>query len=142
MYDLERFVDAQQRVYDDVLVELRAGRKRSHWMWFVFPQIEGLGGSAMAVKYAIASLEAAREYLLHPVLGHRLRECTRLVLDIDGRPLVDIFGATDALKFRSSMTLFACAAPDEPLFREALRKYCDSVQDPLTLERVSSSAGE
>ena len=135
-HDLQRFVDAQEGVYEDVRAELLTGTKRSHWMWFVFPQIEGLGRSELATRYAIASLEEARAYLSHPVLGHRLRECTRIVNNIEGRDLEDIFGGTDALKFRSSMTLFACAAPDEPVFQQALRKYNQSAHDPLTLERL------
>ena len=137
--DLERFVEAQEGVYDDVRAELRAGRKRSHWMWFVFPQLKGLGRSATAARYAIGSLDEARAYLAHPVLGRRLKECTQLVLDVDGRTLEDIFGGVDALKFRSSMTLFARAAPDEALFRAALAKYCNSKPDALTLELLAAA---
>ena len=137
--NLERFVDAQEGVYEDVRAELRAGRKRSHWMWFVFPQLKGLGRSATAARYAIGSIEEARAYLEHPVLGPRLKECTQLVIDIDGRPLEDIFGDTDALKFRSSMTLFARAAPDEPLFPAALAKYSNAEPDALTLELLAAA---
>ncbi|MEO8408514.1 MAG: DUF1810 domain-containing protein, partial [Oxalobacteraceae bacterium] len=106
-YNLQRFVDAQTPVYDTVCAELRAGRKRSHWMWFIFPQIEGLGSSAMARKFAIASVEEAQAYLAHPVLGPRLRQCSRFVADLDGRAIDAIFGYPDDMKFQSSMTLFA-----------------------------------
>src|SRR6187402_3110421 len=111
-FHLQRFVDAQQPVYTAVLAELRAGRKRSHWMWFVFPQLTGLGHSAMAHHYAIASLDEARSYLSHPVLGARLRECSALVLALDHRSIHEIFGSPDDLKFHSSMTLFDRAEPD------------------------------
>jgi uncharacterized protein (DUF1810 family) len=135
-YNLERFVEAQAPVYEEVRAELRAGRKRSHWMWFVFPQIAGLGGSAMAVRYAISSREEAAAYLAHPLLGPRLRECAGLVLQVEGRPLDEILGEIDALKFRSSMTLFAHAADDNQLFLDALRKYFAGEADPLTLARL------
>lgn len=135
-YDLQRFVDAQAAVIDDVLRELRQGRKRSHWMWFVFPQIHGLGSSPTAVRYAITSLAEAKAYLAHPVLGPRLRECTQLVLQVQGRSAREIFGQPDDMKFRSSMTLFARAAPDEPLFSEAIREYFDGRLDAPTLERL------
>ena len=120
MSDLSRFVDAQARVYDDALSELRAGRKTSHWMWFVFPQIAGLGRSPTAQRYAIASLAEAEAYVAHPVLGERLRECARVLTELEGRSAEQVFGGLDALKLRSSMTLFARAAPDEPLFRDVL----------------------
>jgi len=135
-HDLERFVDAQARVYENARAELLSGRKRSHWMWFVFPQIAGLGRSLMAEKYAIASLAEARAYLAHPLLGPRLEECTRIVNEIRDKSLREIFGAPDDLKFRSSMTLFAHAAPDDDVFRTALEKHCGSTEDPLTLERL------
>ncbi len=135
-YGLQRFVDAQTPVYERVKKELRAGRKESHWMWFVFPQIAGLGHSAMAEKYAIRSLAEAGAYLCHPLLGARLRECTQYVLDVKGRSAREIFGAPDDLKFRSSMTLFARAAPDNAPFREALETYFDGKEDPATLERL------
>ena len=122
-YNLQRFVDAQKSVYDRVLHELRAGAKESHWMWFVFPQIAGLGRSLTAVLYAMSSLDEAKAYLAHPVLGPRLRECSKLLLETQGRTARQIFGAVDALKFRSSMTLFMRAAPEEPLFAECLRKF-------------------
>ena len=133
---LERFVEAQAPVYDQALGELRAGRKQSHWMWFVFPQIAGLGHSVMAQTYAIQSLEEARAYLAHPLLGSRLRECCRAVMDIEGKSAHEIFGSPDDLKFRSSMTLFAHAAPDERLFRATLEKYFDGEADALTLEKL------
>jgi uncharacterized protein (DUF1810 family) len=117
-YNLARFVDAQEPVYADVVAELRAGRKRTHWMWFVFPQIQGLGPSETAQWFAIRSLDEARAYLAHPVLGARLRECTRIVLDIEGRTASEIFGYPDDLKFRSSLTLFARAAGGD-VFGEA-----------------------
>jgi uncharacterized protein (DUF1810 family) len=135
-YDLQRFVDAQDTVYAQVVAELRAGRKRSHWMWYVFPQIEGLGESAMAQRFAISSLDEAQAYLRHPVLGERLRESTRLVNHVEGRPIEDIFGYPDVLKFRSSMTLFARATKDDDVFVEALRKYFDGEPDPQTLRRI------
>ena len=134
--DLARFVLAQGAVYDQVLSELRAGRKRSHWMWFVFPQLAGLGHSAMAQHYAIGSLEEARAYLAHPVLGVRLRECSRLVLDAPGDDAHAIFGSPDDLKFHSSMTLFDRVAPEETVFRECLQKYFGGRADALTLARL------
>ena len=134
-FDLERFVTAQAPVMAGVRAELEAGAKRSHWMWFVFPQIAGLGHSAISRRYAIASLDEARAYLAHPVLGPRLVECTRLVLALDGRPAADIFGHPDDLKFRSSMTLFARAS-DAPEFRRALEKYFGGEEDTATLERL------
>src|ERR1700761_5048249 len=121
-HDLQRFVDAQAPVWPQVREELRRGRRASHWMWFVFPQLRGLGHSAMAQRYAIASLEEARAYLAHPVLGARLHECTALVLAAKNRTLAQIFGAPDDMKFCSSMTLFCHAAPQEKLFRDALDK--------------------
>jgi uncharacterized protein (DUF1810 family) len=132
-FDLERFVAAQANVIERVRDELQWGRKQSHWMWFVFPQLAGLGFSPMAQRYAIASLAEARAYLAHPVLGTRLRECTELVLAIDGKSAHDIFGAPDDLKFRSCLTLFAEAAPDEIVFNVALEKYFEGAKDPRTL---------
>jgi uncharacterized protein (DUF1810 family) len=133
-FDLTRFVDAQASTYETALAELRAGRKRSHWMWFVFPQVAGLGSSPMAQRYAISGLEEARAYLDHPLLGPRLRACTAAVNAVEGRSAHEIFGGPDDLKFRSSLTLFAAAAPDEPLFRLALEKYFDGAPDPRTLQ--------
>ena len=134
--DLERFVAAQDPIYDRVVAELRAGRKTTHWMWFVFPQIAGLGRSPASVRYALASLEEARAYLDHPILGARLRECTQIVADHSGLTAFDIFGGIDALKLHSSMTLFAHAAPDDPLFRTVLDRYFDAQADPQTLKRI------
>ena len=135
-YNLERFVEAQEPVYQRVCGELRRGQKTSHWMWFIFPQIRGLGHSPMAQKYAIASLAEAQAYLGHPILGPRLRECTQLVVDVEGRTASEIFGYPDDIKFRSSMTLFALAAPDDALFKTALTRYFPSGPDPETLARV------
>lgn len=136
VHDLQRFVSAQDGVYPAVQAELRAGRKRSHWMWFIFPQIAGLGFSAVAQRYAIASLAEASAYLAHPVLGERLRECTRLVLAVQERSINAIFGSPDDMKFHSCMTLFAQAAPDESLFKDALKKYFDGAPDTATLVRL------
>jgi uncharacterized protein (DUF1810 family) len=135
-FQLRRFVDAQQPVYETVLSELRAGRKRSHWMWFIFPQIAGLGHSAMADKFALSSLEEAVAYLADPVLGRRLRECSMLVGGIEGRSIAEIFGHPDDMKFRSSMTLFSQAAPQEPIFATCLKKYFGGEPDPPTLARL------
>jgi uncharacterized protein (DUF1810 family) len=136
-FNLQRFVDAQERVYPQVCAELRARRKESHWMWFVFPQIAGLGQSATSSHFAIASLDEARAYLAHPILGPRLRECVRLTLAIDGRTAREIFGPVDAMKFRSSLTVFANAVSDEPLFAECLDKFFSGSSDPATLERLA-----
>ena len=134
--NLERFVEAQAPVYDRALAELKAGRKQSHWMWFVFPQIAGLGRSPMAQHYAIQTLAEARTYLAHPLLGMRLRECTRAVLDVEGKTAHEIFGSPDDLKFCSSMTLFDLAAPDD-IFRTALEKYFSGEEDALTVEKLT-----
>jgi len=139
-YNLQRFVDAQAPVYSRVLAELRAGQKQSHWMWFVFPQLTGLGRSPIAQKFAIGSLDEAKAYLEHEVLGSRLRECTRLVIAAAGRPLGEILGFPDDLKFRSSMTLFDRAAREEDSeFREALRVFFDGAPDARTLELLGIS---
>jgi uncharacterized protein (DUF1810 family) len=135
-FDFERFLSAQQAVFAQVCAELRAGRKRSHWMWFIFPQIEGLGSSPMARRYAIRSRAEAAAYGSHPVLGARLRESTRLVNQVEGRTVDEIFGYPDDLKFRSSMTLFAEACADNQPFREALKKYFGGEGDPLTLAKI------
>lgn len=140
-FELQRFVDAQAPVIDAVRHELRGGRKRSHWMWFVFPQLAGLGRSAMAQRYAIASLAEARAYLAHPLLGPRLRECSALVLAVEGCDIHEIFGAPDDLKFWSSMTLFDAADPSEPVFRDCLHKYFDSRRDRETLVRIEGGDG-
>jgi uncharacterized protein (DUF1810 family) len=133
-YNLQRFLDTQEGVYDTVLDEMRAGRKSSHWIWFIFPQIAGLGHSGMAQKFAIGSLDEAKAYLQHPTLGPRLRACTQLVLDVNGRSAEEIFGYPDYLKFRSCMTLFLTAAPDNTIFKAALLKYFDGKPDQLTLD--------
>ncbi|QGM44939.1 DUF1810 domain-containing protein [Methylocystis heyeri] len=138
-FDLSRFLSAQSATLDRALAELRAGKKSSHWMWFVFPQIRGLGASPMAQKYAIGSLEEARAYLGHPLLGSRLLECVRLVVE-RGKPIEEIFGYPDWLKFRSSVTLFAAAAPGEPIFEQALARCCAGAADPLTLEKLRQNA--
>lgn len=135
-WDLERFVAAQAPIYDRALAELRAGRKQAHWMWFVFPQIAGLGRSPMARSYAIASLAEAGAYLAHPVLGARLRESTRAAL-ASGRSASAVFGSPDDLKFRSSMTLFGAADPEAPLFRQALDAMCGGEADRVTLDRLA-----
>jgi uncharacterized protein (DUF1810 family) len=136
-YDLKRFEAAQEGVYARVCEELKAGEKRSHWMWFIFPQIRGLGRSPMAERFAIGSLEEARAYLEHPVLGGRLRECTELVNAVEGRTASEIFGFPDDLKFCSSMTLFAKAGDEKGSpFEEALRKYFQGRMDKGTLERI------
>jgi uncharacterized protein (DUF1810 family) len=137
-YDLGRFVEAQDRVLSRVRAELQAGHKQSHWMWFVFPQLAGLGSSATAREYAISSLDEARAYLGHELLGQRLRECTHLVNEVQGRTIEQILGYPDSLKFRSCMTLFAraAAAADDAhgarVFRTALEKYFAGEEDPLT----------
>ena len=133
-FKLRRFVDAQDLVYRSVISELRAGVKQSHWMWFVFPQVAGLGRSATAELYAIQSLDEAKAYLAHALLGGRLRECTQLKLDMRDKTARQILGNPDDLKFFSSMTLFAHAAPTEPLFRDALAKYFDGREDAMTAE--------
>ena len=136
-FDLDRFLGAQDPVFCDVLGELARGRKQSHWMWFVFPQIAGLGFSAMSQRYAIGSRTETEAYLAHPVLGPRLIECTRLVLAVEGRTINAILGAPDDAKFRSSMTLFD-AASDEAVFDEALARYFAGERDGATLEILAS----
>jgi len=140
LHDLGRFVEAQEPVYAHVRTELEAGRKRTHWMWFVFPQLRGLGESPTSRRFAIASLAEARAYLEHPLLGPRLLECTRLVNAVESRSLTEIFGFPDELKFRSCMTLFAAAGgPDQALFDAALRKYCGGMPDERTLALLTPS---
>jgi len=132
---LQRFVNAQAPVFDAALSELKSGQKRSHWMWFVFPQLRGLGQSSMAQVYGIGSLEEARAYLGHPVLGSRLKLCAETVLAVEGRSLHEIFGSPDDRKFCSSMTLFARASSNnENVFRQALNRYCEGRLDPRTEE--------
>lgn len=132
-FDLTRFVDAQETVYGNVVAELSRGRKQSHWMWFIFPQIAGLGFSAMAQRYAIGSREEAIAYLAQPTLGPRLLECTRLVLAIEGKSIHDIFGSPDDVKFRSSMTLFG-AVSNDAIFDAAIAKYFSGDKDLATLD--------
>ena len=136
-YDLQRYVDAQERVYRTVVEELTAGRKRSHWMWFVFPQLRGLGSSPTAVRYGIGSIDEARAYLAHQLLGPRLRECARLVAAIDGRSAEEVFGWPDDLKLRSSMTLFSHAAADNHDFVAVLERFYDGEEDPATVARLT-----
>ena len=133
-HDLQRFVEAQDEVIEQVKRELRSGRKRTHWMWFVFPQMAGLGSSRMAQRYAIGSREEAEAYLAHPTLGPRLRECTGLVNAVESRTADEIFGSPDDLKFRSSMTLFDAVADDPEPFETALERYYDGDRDERTLE--------
>ncbi len=135
-FDLRRFLDAQAHTYDQALAELRAGEKRTHWMWFVFPQVAGLGRSGMAQRFAISGLEEARAYLAHPTLGRRLVECARTLTALDTEDAAEILGPVDAMKLRSSMTLFAQAAPDEPVFREVLERYFDGQPDAATDQRL------
>ncbi len=138
-YDLERFVAAQEGVYERALGELRSGRKRSHWMWFIFPQIAGLGSSAMAQRYAIADLEEARAYLAHPVLGPRLIECAEAVLAVQGKTAYEIFGSPDDLKLRSCATLFSQVSPPGSVFHRLIHQYFNDEPDPLTLDRLNRS---
>jgi uncharacterized protein (DUF1810 family) len=133
-FGLQRFVDAQNPVYESVCAELRSGHKQGHWIWFIFPQCRGLGSSAMATRFGISSRHEADAYLNHPLLGPRLEECTRLVNLIEGRSIGQIFGYPDDLKFRSSMTLFRIVAKDNRIFNYALEKYFDGDADPLTLD--------
>ena len=137
-HSLQRFVDAQDGVYETVCDELHDGHKRSHWMWFVFPQLRGLGHSERATYFGLASLEEARAYLVHPVLGARLRECTQLVMRVEHRTLAAIFGSPDDRKFHSCMTLFHRAAPDEPAFAQALQQYFGGVPDAATLALLAA----
>jgi uncharacterized protein (DUF1810 family) len=142
LYDLDRFVEAQDglagsaTVYEQALAELRAGSKRSHWMWFVFPQIAGLGLSAMSQRYAISSLAEARAYLHHPVLGSRIAECARALTGLDGHSAEEIFGVIDAVKLRSSMTLFARASDGDATYVAVLDRYFGGETDPQTDARL------
>ena len=136
VFDLDRFVQAQAPVYGTVLKELRAGHKRTHWMWFIFPQLAGLGSSEMAQRYAIASEDEAAAYLAHPVLGPRLRECASIVAALEDVTAEQVFGHPDELKFHSSMTLFADVAPDEAVFQACIDKYFDGEPDQETLARL------
>ena len=135
-FDLQRFVDAQAPVYDTAVAELRAGRKRSHWMWFIFPQIAGLGQSEMSQRYAIRSSDEAAAYLAHSLLGHRLNECAGIGAALDADAIEDVFPPPDDLKFHSSMTLFADVAPDVAVFQACIDKYFDGAPDRNTLARL------
>lgn len=140
-FDLDRFVSAQSGVFDTALSELRAGRKQSHWMWFIFPQMRGLGMSSTAQKYGVVSLDEAKAYLAHPVLGGRLRQCTEAVLQVEGRTLHEIFGSPDDMKFGSSMTLFARAeGRGDGVFCQAIDRYCGGKMDQRTLELLDRPA--
>jgi uncharacterized protein (DUF1810 family) len=140
VFDLERFVTAQAPVYGQVVSELKGGKKRGHWMWFVFPQLRGLGRSAMSAHYGIASAAEAAAYLEHALLGPRLRECTSLVVAIERATLLDVFGSPDDMKFKSCMTLFAHVAADADLFRAALDRYCAGQFDSKTLDLLERAA--
>ena len=133
-YNLLRFVDAQRDTYEEARRELANGRKTGHWIWFIFPQLHGLGRSEMAAFYGISGREEAAAYLAHPVLGPRLKECAGLMNGIEGRPAEDVLGGVDAMKFRSSMTLFAAVAQGDRVFQDALEKYFDGKPDPLTIQ--------
>ena len=139
-FNLQRFVEAQDRVYQSVLEELRGGHKRGHWMWYIFPQLLGLGGSAMSQEYAISSQDEAKAYWEHSILGARLRECTQLVLAVDARTAEQIFSYPDNLKFRSCMTLFEHSVPEPGIFRAALLRYCGGKPDHLTLDILNSKS--
>ncbi len=141
MFGLNRFIIAQDSVYDGVLKELKSGRKRSHWMWYIFPQVDGLGYSATSKRYAIKSMEETRAYLNHPVLGSRLAECANAVLAIEGRSASDIFGYPDDQKLKSSMTLFASVAGQDSLFARVLDKYFQGERDARTRQLLKSSKG-
>jgi len=138
-FDLERFVEAQAGSYERALAELRSGRKRTHWMWYVFPQMRGLGASALSRRYAIGSLEEARAYLAHPVLGPRLVECAEAVLALKGRSTRDIFGSPDDLKLRSSATLFAAASPPGSVFQQVIDQYFGGQADGRTLALIGAA---
>jgi len=135
-YNLQRFIEAQNGIFEQVCAQLQAGRKTGHWMWFIFPQIQGLGQSDLARRFAIGSREEATAYFKHAILGSRLRESSRLVTLVAGRSIRDIFGSPDDVKFHSSMTLFAHATPYNQVFMEALTKYCGGLFDRATLERL------
>ncbi len=139
IYNLQRFLDAQRDIYEQVLAELKFGRKRGHWIWYIFPQVNGLGDSAMSKRYALASKEEAQAYIQHDVLGQRLLECTRMVIDIDTDRIESIFDYPDDLKFRSCMTLFKASAIDNQVFVDALHKYFDGIDDQRTLKIMGLS---
>jgi uncharacterized protein (DUF1810 family) len=136
VFDLQRFVAAQDPVYAQITTELRRGRKTSHWMWFVFPQLSGLGSSYMARHYAISGPDEAKAYAAHHILGARLTECTQLVLDVENATAHEIFGSPDDLKFRSCMTLFSLCAEEPAIFQAALDRYFEGVPDPMTVSQL------
>ncbi|RJX18612.1 MAG: DUF1810 domain-containing protein [Desulforudis sp.] len=137
-YNLKRFLCAQEGIYSQVVVELRSGRKLSHWMWYIFPQIEGLGFSEISMRFGIKSVEEARQYLNHPVLGSRLKECTETVMDLEGRSATDILGYPDDVKLRSSMTLFAYVSDDpDNVFVDVLNKYFNGFRDIRTIRLIA-----
>jgi uncharacterized protein (DUF1810 family) len=140
-FDLNRFVSAQENDYERALAEICSGRKRTHWMWYVFPQFDGLGFSSTSRHYAIKSVEEARAYLDHPVLGPRLRECALAAIGIEGRSAAQIFGSPDDLKLKSCMTLFACVSPPDSVFDRLLDRFYQGQRDPKTLELLRSSPG-
>ena len=137
-FNLQRFIDAQNAVYSDVVGELTSGRKKSHWMWFIFPQLRALGQSTTAKNYGLVSMDEARAYWEHGILSSRLAECTGLMLAVEGKSARNILGSPDDLKFRSCMTLFEVAAPGEPLFRQALKTYYADERDQMTLDLLSA----
>jgi uncharacterized protein (DUF1810 family) len=139
LYDLTRFVEAQEHTYTEALSEIRAGRKRSHWMWYVFPQFVGLGSSPTSLHYAIKSREEAQAYLAHPILGPRLIECAEAALQVEGRSALQIFGSPDDMKLRSSATLFASVSPEGSVFHQIIDKYFDGKQDVRTVELLSGT---
>jgi uncharacterized protein (DUF1810 family) len=141
-HDLDRFVRAQAGAYEQALAEIKAGRKQSHWMWYVFPQLEGLGSSAMSRRYAIRSIAEAQAYLRHPVLGSRLTECVESLLAIAGRSAHDIFGSPDDMKLRSCATLFACITPADSIFDRLIRKYFLGKRDSETLRLLAIPPGD
>lgn len=136
IYQLQRFLDAQEAVYPDVVRELREGRKESHWMWYIFPQVKGLGKSHISQKYALGSIDEATAYVQHPILGNRLHECTEIVVSTEESTVEQIFGYPDYLKFHSSMTLFSQVENHNPIFDSALGKYFDNKKDQLTLDAL------
>ena len=140
-HELDRFVRAQEGDYERALAEVRAGRKRTHWMWYIFPQLEGLGSSSMAKRYGIKSMEEARAYLEHPILGPRLVECMEAVLAVEGRTAHEIFGSPDDLKLQSCATLFACVAGKDSVFDRVVEKYYEGERDIRTLELLEESSG-
>jgi uncharacterized protein (DUF1810 family) len=139
-FDLSRFVDAQNAEYCQALAEIKSGRKQSHWMWYIFPQFDGLGFSWITKQYSIKSLAEAKAYLNHPLLGPRLLECAEAVVNIDGRTAHEIFGFPDDLKLRSCATLFACVSPADSVFERLLKKYFDGLRDDKTLDLISSAS--